>query len=77
MNKHYDIFCKYNKTVILPALVVKTCVNCDEPLCPACGYIKDKMDYCNECYEAEKREEKRDIEIDSQVKAAQEEKLGL
>ena len=55
MQKHYDYYCKYNKKdVSFPALITGKCEGCDEPLCPACGYVLDGAKYCNECYEKEK-----------------------
>lgn len=57
--KHYQAYCKYDKSVEFPALILGVCERCREALCSACGYWypnqKEGFKYCNECYEEEKK----------------------
>lgn len=51
--KHMEYYCKYDKAVSFPAIIYRTCDNCDEALCPTCGYKVEGLVYCNECYKVE------------------------
>ena len=56
IDKHPEYICKYNKAVSLPAIAFVQCDECQEYLCPSCGYAKKdgNVDYrfCNECWKS-------------------------
>lgn len=61
-DKHYPVLCKYDKTIELPALVIKKCAECSDPLCSQCGHIYHGLLLCNECHKMMETEDLNDPE---------------
>ena len=52
------LYCAYN-IIDDGDLADHKCDICGKLLCKICGYSKDNMDYCNECWQTKEEEDER------------------